>query len=117
MSEPQQPEQPKPEPSWLQGVKEQLRKTGVEFDAVFREGREDAWNNLVPAFPGSQNYTREMGAPGTPTPGGVDREIEGREYGSPLTAGPAQDIEPAKTEDVGPETDGPEQTQHRGRSR
>ena len=40
----------------------------AEASAVFRAGREDLWNAMIPAFPDSMNASREMGAPGSPTP-------------------------------------------------
>jgi hypothetical protein len=51
---------------------------GAELRAVFRQGREDAWNSLIPAFP-QQSPTRESGAPGTPTPQQTTEALEGRE--------------------------------------
>lgn len=53
-------------------------KVGAEMRAVFRQGREDAWNNLIPAFP-QTGLTREAGAPGTPTPQQTTEALEGRE--------------------------------------
>lgn len=41
---------------------------GAEVAALLRAGREDAWNNLIPAFPTNTAATREPGTPGSPTP-------------------------------------------------
>jgi hypothetical protein len=39
----------------------------AEAAAMIRGTREDLFNNLIVAFPGSLNLTREQGAPGSPT--------------------------------------------------
>jgi hypothetical protein len=52
-------------------------KLGAEMRAVFRQGREDAWNHLIPAFP-QIGLTREQGGSGFTDPTayhrGFDRE-------------------------------------------
>lgn len=65
----------------LQGIskaQENQPKLGEEMRAVFRQGREDAWNSLIPAFP-QQSPTRESGAPGTPTPQQTTEALEGKD--------------------------------------
>lgn len=54
---------------------EQRPKLAAELAGMWRQGREDAFNNLVVAFP-QAGLTREQGAPGTPTPHAVDRSNE-----------------------------------------
>jgi hypothetical protein len=49
--------------AWGRGNHAQQPSLGAELAAVLRGGREDAWSQLIPAFPGQQ-YTREQGAPG-----------------------------------------------------
>jgi hypothetical protein len=53
---------------------------GAEMRAVFRQGREDAFNNLIPAFP-QTGLTREQGAPGSPTAQIVTENLKDREVG------------------------------------
>lgn len=63
---------------WIKGNRAQQPALGAEMVAVFRQGREDAWNKLIPAFP-DQQYNREAGAPGTPTPQQVTESLTGQD--------------------------------------
>lgn len=51
-----------------QFIGRRMHGVGVQLGAVFRGGREDMWNSLVPAFPGNPQATREPGSPGAPLP-------------------------------------------------
>jgi hypothetical protein len=69
----------------LQGISEKAAQWRAEQPSVlaemkgtFREGREDAWNNLIPAFP-SASPVREAGAPGSPTQAQTTAALTGEE--------------------------------------
>ena len=64
--------------AWLKERQANQPSFGAELRAMFRQGREDLLNNILPAFPG-QPMTREAGAPGTPTPQQTTQALEGRE--------------------------------------
>lgn len=43
-----------------------MSRFGAEVAGLYRQGREDLLNNILPAFP-TAAMTREAGAPGNPT--------------------------------------------------
>lgn len=63
---------------WLKKQRADQPSIKEEMRALGRAGREDAWNALIPAFPG-QSYTREAGAPGNPTSQQTTQALEGAE--------------------------------------
>lgn len=90
---------------WLKQRQENQPALGAELQAVARQGREDLWNSIVPAFPGEMPLTREPGAPGTPTPQQTTDALEGRTsilgYELPEQAPPAQALEQEQQQDRG----------------
>lgn len=79
-------DQPTPSGSSLDGVVEWLKQRqanqpsfGAEMRAMARATREDLFNNLILPFPGSQQVTRENGAPGSPTPQQTTEALVGRD--------------------------------------
>ncbi len=67
---------------WLEFQKAHQPSLAAEARAWFREGREDVLNNLLRAFPDSLQLSREMGAPGSPTPQQTTAALTGRDlYG------------------------------------
>lgn len=75
MAEPERPASDAELKSWLSRAASKAAEAreaqpafGAEVAALLRAGREDAWNNLIPAFPTNTAATREPGTPGSPTP-------------------------------------------------
>jgi hypothetical protein len=63
---------------WLEKNHAQQPSLGAEAKAWVREGREDFLNVLLKAFPDSMPLSREMGAPGSPTPQQTTADLMGK---------------------------------------